>query len=155
VARAASSLGLEASPLHLLHRAGQAAADAFFTEAASVGITARQFAILHEISLNQGLSQTSLVERTGIDRSTLADVMRRLVKKGLVQRRRTRDDARAYAVKLTDSGRRVLDEAAPLVMRADQRLLEALPPTRRARFVESLNDIVGRLGKMAAESRPD
>jgi len=154
MARAASSRSLEESPLHLLHRAGQAAGEAFVAEAARAGLTPRQFAVLHEISVNEGLSQTRLVERTGIDRSTLADIMRRLVKKGVVQRRRTREDARAYAVKLTDAGRRVLDSAAPLVERADERLLDALPPARRARFVESLNEIVLRLGKLAAERQP-
>lgn len=153
MARAPTSRGLEASPLHLLHRAGQCAGDVFLAEAARAGLTPRQFAILHEISVDEGLSQTRLVERTGIDRSTLADVMRRLVKKGVVQRRRTREDARAYAVKLTDAGRRVLQDAAPLVTRADERLLEALPPARRARFVETLNEIVLRLGKLAAERR--
>ena len=33
-----------------------------------------------------GISQTGLVEKTGIDRSTLADIVRRMIEKGLVQR---------------------------------------------------------------------
>jgi DNA-binding MarR family transcriptional regulator len=52
---------------------------------------------------NEGLSQTGIVARTGIDRSTLADLVRRLQRKGLLQRRRTKDDARAYAVKMGDA----------------------------------------------------
>ncbi|MFZ1102753.1 MAG: helix-turn-helix domain-containing protein, partial [Hyphomicrobiaceae bacterium] len=42
------------------------------------------------------------MNRTGIDRSTLADIVRRLTRKGLLQRCRTNEDARAYAVRLTD-----------------------------------------------------
>ena len=41
---------------------------------------------------DEGASQTKLVEHTRVDRSTLADIVRRLVRKGLPQRRRTRED---------------------------------------------------------------
>jgi len=68
------------------------------------------------------------VDATGIDRSTLADVVRRLSKKGLLQRRRTREDARAYAVKLTDEGRRVLRGAEPLAKQVDERVLMPCRP---------------------------
>ena len=80
---------------------------------------------------NEGLSQTGLVDRTGIDRSTLADIVRRMQRKGLLQRRRTREDARAYAVKLTDEGRRLLRVAEPLGKRVDERILDALPTKQR------------------------
>jgi len=82
-------------------------------------LTPRQLAVLVTVAGNEGLSQTGLVDRTGIDRSTLADIVRRMQRKGLLQRRRTREDARAYAVKLTDEGRRVLKVAEPLAKRAD------------------------------------
>jgi DNA-binding MarR family transcriptional regulator len=48
----------------------------------------RQHAVLVAVSQNEGLSQTNLVEKTGVDRSTLADIVRRMLKKGLLQRRR-------------------------------------------------------------------
>ena len=90
------------------------------------------------MSQNEGLSQTGLVDRTGIDRSTLADIVRRMQRKGLLQRRRTKEDARAYAVKLTDEGRRVLRTAEPLAKKVDERVLEALPTKQREQFVDDL-----------------
>ncbi|MGH9810564.1 MAG: MarR family winged helix-turn-helix transcriptional regulator, partial [Terriglobia bacterium] len=90
-------------------------------------LTPRQLAVLVTVAQNEGLSQTGLVDRTGIDRSTLADIVRRLQKKGLIQRRRTKEDARAYAVKLTDEGKRVLRTAEPIARRVDDRILDALP----------------------------
>lgn len=113
------------------------------------GLTPRQYALLVAISQHEGLSQTDLVARTGIDRSTLADVIRRMLKKGLIQRRRTREDARAYAVKLTEQGRRLLQECEPKAQRVDQRILEALPSQdQRQRFLADLTRIVAALGHL-------
>lgn len=114
-------------------------------------LTPRQYAVLVSISKNEGLSQTNLVEMTGIDRSTLADIVRRMLKKGLVQRRRTKEDARAYSVRLTEDGRNVLRSAEPMAKRVDQRILEALPDEQRKRFLSDLNMIVEALGRLEAE----
>jgi DNA-binding MarR family transcriptional regulator len=98
----------EGSASHLLHRAEQSATDIFSRIAPAGLLTPRQFAILAAIEANQGLSQTGLVENTGIDRSTLADIIRRMLDKGLIKRERTADDARAYAVHLTRKGSNML-----------------------------------------------
>jgi DNA-binding MarR family transcriptional regulator len=112
-------------------------------------LTPRQLAVLLTVAQNEGLSQTGLVDRTGIDRSTLADIVRRMQRKGLLQRRRTKEDARAYAVKLTDEGRRVLRIAEPLAKRVDERILDALPTRQRDQFVEDLLSIVDTLQKIS------
>jgi MarR family transcriptional regulator, temperature-dependent positive regulator of motility len=143
---------LSRSPIHLLHRAGQCAGDVFQTEMKVEGLTPRQLAVLTTVANNEGLSQTGLVERTGIDRSTLADIVRRMQRKGLLQRRRTREDARAYAVKLTDEGRRILRTAEPLARKVDDRILEALPNKQRDQFIDDLLSIVETLQRMAPQS---
>jgi DNA-binding MarR family transcriptional regulator len=136
---------LERSPIHLLHRAGQCASDIFTAEMGDAGLTPRQFAVLLTVGQNEGVSQTDLVERTGVDRSTLADIVRRMLKKGLLQRRRTKSDARAYAVKLTDEGWRVLRSTEPMVRRVDDRILAMLPSKQRDQFLSDLMTIVEAL----------
>ena len=151
MARKLPSNRMERSPLHLLHRAGQCAAEVFQAELGSGDITPRQFAVLVTVSQNEGLSQTHLVERTGIDRSTLADIVRRMLKKGLLQRRRTREDARAYAVKLTEEGWRVLKSVDPLARKVDEKILSSLPASQREKLLQDLNAIVHMLGRMQAK----
>ena len=141
---------LERSPIHLLHRAGQCASDIFTAEMGDAGLTPRQFAVLSTVAQNEGVSQTDLVERTGVDRSTLADIVRRMLKKGLLQRRRTKNDARAYAVKLTDEGWRVLRSTEPMVRRVDDRILAMLPSKQREQFLADLMTIVEALGTSTA-----
>ena len=138
---------LDRSPVHLLHRAGQCAADIFQAEISD--LTPRQLAVLMTVARDEGASQTKLVGATNIDRSTLADIVRRLCRKGLLQRRRTRQDARAYAVRLTDEGWRVLKIADPVARRVDERVLGALPDKQREAFLTALTSIVEALQALA------
>lgn len=138
---------LDQSAIHLLHRAGQCAGDIFADEVSGEGLTPRQFAVLVAVAGNEGQSQTDLVEMTGIDRSTLADIIRRMLKKGLLSRKRTRTDARAYAVRLTPQGREALGSARPGAVNADARVLAALPPAKREEFLTLLATIVRTIDK--------
>ena len=119
----------------------------FVAEMGDEGLTPRQYAVLVAVSDAEGLSQTDLVHRTGVDRSTLADIVRRMIKKGLVQRQRTKRDARAYSVRLTDRGRKALDSARPAARLADERLLSSLPMKHRQAVVEALSSLVHAIGE--------
>jgi DNA-binding MarR family transcriptional regulator len=152
-AKESNTSRLERSPIHLLHRAGQCAGDIFQLEMGGGDLTPRQYAVLVTVSQQEGLSQTHLVEKTGIDRSTLADIVRRMLKKGLLQRRRTKEDARAYAVKLTEEGWRSLKATDPVAKRVDDKILAVLPTNQRERFVQDLNTIVQSIGKLAPMDR--
>lgn len=139
---------LEQSPIHLLHRAGQSACSVFQSVVNTGNLTPRQFAILTAVAEKEGQSQTDLVARTGIDRSTLADIVRRLLDKGLLQRNRTMGDARAYAVFLTEDGRMILENAAPMAREVDERILESVPAADRERFLMVLSSIVVACGQL-------
>ena len=143
---------LQVSALHLLLRAGQCAGDVFQAEMVAGDLTPRQFAVLVAVSQDEGLSQTSLVRKTGIDRSTLADIVRRMLRKGLLQRQRTKDDARAYSVKLTEEGWKALRQAQPTVEVVDSRVLSVLPEPDRDRFIADLTKIVSALSQPEAAS---
>ncbi len=134
---------LEHSALHLLHRAEQCASEIFVEEMGSDDLTPRQYAVLVTVAENEGLSQTQLVERTGIDRSTIANITRRLLKKGAAAAAAyARRCARAYSVKLTDKGWEAIKAANPAIRRIDERLLAALPGAQRDSFIEFLSTIV-------------
>jgi DNA-binding MarR family transcriptional regulator len=130
--------GLHASPIHLLHRVLQLALD-FHSEAVGPSaITQRQFTVLAAAGAAEGLSQNDLVRTTGIDRSTLADMVARMLAKGLLERERSATDARANTVRLTEAGRAALDAGEKPAASADERLLNLLAPKRRDTFVKCL-----------------
>jgi len=141
---------LDRSPSHLLHRALQVALDIYADELGPGAITQRQYAVLAAAAANAGATQTDLVRITGIDRSTLADMVGRMITKDLLERERSSLDARANAVRLTDAGRLALEEAAPKMVAADARVLKLLSGGgKRLTFIGLLRDMV-----RAAEAPP-
>ena len=128
--------------LHMLHRAGQCADEIFATAMGESSLTPRQFAVLKAVAGSKEPSQTVLVNETGIDRSTLADIVRRLVERGMLSRQRAKHDARAYVVRLTASGQSAIKKAEPAARKTDERLLAVLSATERANFLKALQRIV-------------
>jgi DNA-binding MarR family transcriptional regulator len=136
--------------VHLLHRAGQCADEIFSLNLSAGKMTPRQYAVLKAVESSSEPSQTTLVEVTGIDRSTVADIVRRLVERGLLQRRKTRHDARMYALRLTTKGQTALRSAEPAAVSTDERLLAALAPAERGAFIEALARIVRTIGPISS-----
>jgi len=145
---------LNSSPSHLLHRAQQVASIKSAAALKAAGITLRQFSVLAAVAEAEGASQSRLVEATGIDRSTLADMVQRMEDSALISREKSETDARAKAVMLTDKGRDALAIAAPAVRDADDALLAALPKSRRGTFVDILAKLTGT-GDDAPEADAD
>lgn len=139
---------LKSSPGHLLRRAQQYAHDLYAKEVGASGPTPRQFEVLHTVAQNEGLSQTDLVRATGIDRSTLADMIARMIKKGLLSRQRTKADARANAVSITASGKRMLSSAMAAVNRAEAGTIGVLPSAQRSTFIRALSAYAEALDAM-------
>src|ERR1700729_2785041 len=135
------SFALSESPSHLLKRCAQFFGDLYAHEAGSGELTKQQFTLLAALEHNDGVSQTALVEITGIDRSTLAEMVRRMLEKGLLSRERTEEDQRANAVAISPSGRKALRSARNAADRAERALLEALPQPERLKFVKALSQI--------------
>jgi DNA-binding MarR family transcriptional regulator len=141
---------LGGSPSHLMHRVLQLALDIYSEEAGPDGLTQRQFAVLEAVSQKSGLTQTDLVRATGIDRSTLADLVARMTTKGLLDREKSAVDARAKAVRLSATGQAALDAARPKVEAADKRILALLPKAKRDGFLGLLAELAGE-----ADAAPD
>jgi MarR family transcriptional regulator, temperature-dependent positive regulator of motility len=137
---------LARSPLHLLHRAYQAADSVFRAKMKQSDLSVRQLALLTALSEKEAVNHTILVKRTGIDRSTLAEMVPRLQRKGLLKCRRAKHDARAYAITLTDEGRRVLRTAESSGTSVDESILSALPVKERESFLDRLQSIIRAAG---------
>jgi len=142
---------LATSPSHLLHRAEQLAADRF-TQLVGDTVTLRQFAVLAAIAESPGLSQSDLVRATGVDRSTMADMMNRMETRGWITRVASTLDARARSVRLASSGVTLLAAATHHARAADAAILDALPKTKRRTFLNTLTKLAKISDEAAAKA---
>jgi DNA-binding MarR family transcriptional regulator len=126
------------APSHLIKRCLQFYGDLYMKETGGGDLTKQQYTVLAALENNEGVSQTALVEMTGIDRSTLAEMVHRMLERSLITRERTEADARANSITVTAAGRRALRSARQAAERAEKAFLEPLAATERTRFVKGL-----------------
>ena len=133
---------------HLLKRAVQYSVHLYMDEVGKSGLTHRQFTVLSAVDSNDGKSQTELVKVTGIDRSTLADLVARLMAQGYLQRRRTKEDARTNAIRLTPIGKKTLKAAQAGAEEIDKQMLGYFNATDRRTLMECLGALATEMDKV-------
>ncbi|HEY1414591.1 MAG TPA: MarR family transcriptional regulator [Caulobacteraceae bacterium] len=145
---------LGGSATHLLHRALQMALDYHSEAAGSGAVTQRQYTVLAAAAAHDGLTQNDLVRATGIDRSTLADLVARMLVKGLLIRERSATDGRANSVRVSQAGRAALTAGAAPASAADSRLLSVLSPKKRDGFLKTLTAITAATEAAEKKAKP-
>jgi DNA-binding MarR family transcriptional regulator len=126
----------------LLGRAHMAHREVAETALAPLGLGPRQFGTLAVLADEGPLSQQRLGERTGIDRTTMVALVDGLERSGLVERERDADDRRAYALRATPRGRRVLGRATAAAARAEAEFLAPLQAEDARRLKEILRTLI-------------
>ncbi|RSN16760.1 MarR family winged helix-turn-helix transcriptional regulator [Amycolatopsis roodepoortensis] len=87
-------------------------------------LTGPQFAVLSAVRAYPGSDQSSLAGAVALDTSTMADLCRRLERRGLIQRVESPHDARRKLLSLTDEGKSVLSQVNRRARRLDKALLD-------------------------------
>ncbi len=111
-----------------LHRCAQLADKILGETFQDLRITPRQYSVIRTIHDAPGLSQIGIVDATGIDRSTMVDICRRLERLHLVVRARPVNggDGRCVHVELTGKGREIYMQARARIEDAEQAAREAI-----------------------------
>jgi len=121
------------SVVHLLHRAAQVADGLFVRNIRD--LTPRQLEVLKAVSAADGTSQIAIVARTGIDRSSTASLVGKLVQAGFLVRRRKPGDDRTNVVRLTADGEYVVRRNLAIAERVDAKLLAPLSQAERSKLL--------------------
>jgi MarR family transcriptional regulator, temperature-dependent positive regulator of motility len=138
---------LDQSPLHLLHRVLSNALEIYTSKQPSgMALSQRQYAVLSVLMEaksrdKSGLTQSEMVRLTGIDRSTMADLLARMIKQGHLLRQKSTEDSRANLVSLTPEGIGACATLKPIIKATDMALLRMLPDTKRQGFLKALRRI--------------
>jgi DNA-binding MarR family transcriptional regulator len=124
-----------------LRMAQEAAFQAFSRRSLAIGESPGRFAALTLIARNPGISQTELSQASGRDKSSVTPVVEDLVRRGLVERKRTRNDRRAYRLNLTPAGKKTLTELTRCARRHERNLDRLIGGGDRKRFIAILKKI--------------
>lgn len=128
------ALNLDDEPLrhtgHLLRRAQQLHV-AVWLRAVCSETTSVQFAALTVLDQRPGASQRELGRLLDLDRSTIADLVARMARRGLIERERDADDRRKNVLQLTSAGRAELSRLRPRVDAIEPILTAGLRPGER------------------------
>lgn len=127
-------MSLDEEPLrhtgHLLRRAQQLHVAVWLHDVCSE-TTSVQFAALTALDRHPGSSQRELGLVLDLDRSTIADLVGRMVRRGLIARERDQDDRRKNVLQLTSAGRDELARLRPRVEAIEPILTAGLGPGER------------------------
>lgn len=125
------TLAFRDAPGHLIRRAQQVHTVAWGVEVGRT-LTAPQYAVLNALWHHpEGIDQSTSGELASLDKSSMADIVRRLVRRGWVARERDPADARRRLLFLTDTVREELAQLTPAVRRVQDRLLAPLADSAR------------------------
>ncbi|MDT0305242.1 MarR family winged helix-turn-helix transcriptional regulator [Streptomonospora wellingtoniae] len=117
--------------------------DAETDELSALNLGVKQHAALGVLTREDPMTQQELGHRMGIDRTTIVAVVDDLDEQGLVERRRSPADRRAYLLTVTPSGRDAEERGRHRVAEAEDRLLGALDEPDRTRLRELLVRALG------------
>jgi DNA-binding MarR family transcriptional regulator len=121
-----------------LIRVAQQVHTRLWTEHASAELTAPQHAVLAALAEEPGIDQRTVGERASLDKATMAELVSRLVRRGLVLRRRDPSDGRRNLLALSPAGAQLLEQVGPGVREVQSQLLGPLDQAERDRLVELL-----------------
>ena len=107
-------------------------------------LTKPQYAVMLAVSQQPGIEQMELINAAVSTKATLAEMLARMEKRGLIQRKLGSEDRRRRFIYLTPEGEAVLEAAIPVASDVDSAFLSRLSPEEQSELVKSLKILVGK-----------
>lgn len=137
----------------LLRHAWYGLNQAFRRRVAHLGITPDQFTVMRTLLERTGITQSELTEHMGSDPNTVASLLERMERSGLLERRQHEKDRRAHRLHLKLEGRRKYAKAREAALALQAEALSVLPADEREKFLGHLA-LVADACRDAADKSP-
>ena len=115
---------------------------AVWARVVSSELSSVQYSILVTLDRLGEASQRELCDEAGLDRSTIAEILRRMERNGLIERHRSAEDARRNTVRPTQLGRAERIRLKPLVVEVQRELTAGLSAAERAGLERDLRRLI-------------
>jgi len=137
------ALGLGTTPGHLLRRAEQVHGTLWVSHVGDIA-TPAQYALLSALAWRPDTDQRAAGGMASLDKSSAADVVARLIRRGWIMSTQDPTDRRRKRLELSPSALRMLAGVTPVVRSVQDDLLRPLRSDDRAELVELLHDVAYR-----------
>jgi DNA-binding MarR family transcriptional regulator len=116
----------------------------------ATGLNQSQVAALVHLDRVEALSQTDLASRLGMRKAAAGTLIEGLEGKGLVERRRSREDRRLQLVSITDAGRELVDQVDHMAEDLGTEYRRGISRDERLQLVSVLRRLRENLRRMDA-----
>lgn len=124
-----------------LRRATNVAVADFMRAVGDTGMRQVLFGILSIVERNPDINQGAVGRSLGIKRANMVALINELVDGGLLDRRVSAEDRRAFALRLTAKGRRVYEESLARIREHEAALLSDFTAEERALLISMLSRV--------------
>lgn len=108
-------------------------------------VTSPQFSVLLALKAIPDADQQTIGKAAYLDRSTVAEVVERMVRRGYLDRKRDPRDQRRNVLRLSASGESLVDELLPATRTLNETMLDVLNDSECEAFVALLTKFVAGL----------
>jgi MarR family transcriptional regulator for hemolysin len=139
----------------LLRRAWYGLNQAFRRRIAHLELTPDQFTVMRTLLENEGITQRRLTELMSSDPNTVASLIERMERAGLIERQTHERDRRANCLRLGPAGKSKYRAARDVAVALQTEVLSALPARAREPFLAHLDAMAEACRTAAARSVND
>ena len=133
---------LESLTGFLLRCASNIADASYYKQLGNAEITPRQLAILLSLQNGGPMTQAALSAVTRMDRSTINEMVPRMIERDLINKTNSPDDKRSLHLSITVQGLKALKGVLPATVLSQDHVLAALPKEYRRIFKHCLEMII-------------
>jgi DNA-binding MarR family transcriptional regulator len=118
------------------------------------GLTGPQLVVLQYLDKRGPVTTNQLAEGVSLGQATLSNILERLSRKGLIERRRSREDKRQVINELSDSGRDAIKVAPPLLQERFAKSLRGLASWEQTLILSTLQRVAEMMHAEKIDASP-
>lgn len=141
----------DSSAGYLINDLARQFANALQARIRPLGLSTGVFPVLVHLWEHDGLTQSDLVARVGVEQATMANTLARMQRDGLVKRRRDDRDGRIRRNWLTEHAKSLRDPAIAAAEEVNRTALSGLSVEERALFLALLAKAIATFGAQTGE----
>ena len=119
-----------------------------------VGLTGPQLVILQEISRFEEVTAGEIARAVSLSQATVTGILDRMEKRGLIARQRSDSDKRRIMVRITETGKKILEEAPPLMQEAFVERFSNLQEWEQNMILSALQHLVVLMDAKTIQTAP-